>query len=361
MGQGCWVGAGVVGLLLVGCQGPRPALPEAPLRSLRIEPVAATLTTGRSLAFGSIFSAPAGERVLWQVLAAGGGSIDGAGHYRAPNRPGSYGVQASLGSGAATATALATVTVVAPPDGNIQAPARVNPGATGLRASVAAVPGCCYAWRVEGGRPLDAGQLPSFSFEAGSGPLVLLACKVTNAAGDSLNSALEVPVVKPVSLTLSPASAILTVGRGLVFGFELQGGTSSEVRWQVNSPGGGTVDGSGRYAAPAVPGRFEVQVTAKDDPSKFAKAQVLVVAEPAGRIQAPAAPRAGATGLVASVPAIPGMTYAWEITGGTLLSSPAAPTVTFSAGQGPRLTLRCHLQNQAHDSLDLSKEVRIVE
>ena len=357
MKQGLWLGIVIGGLFGTGCQEPRPAAPEPCRPSLSIEPAAATVTAGHPLSFASAFTAKASEGVVWKVLEPGGGYVDGAGHYRAPYLSGTYTVQASLRSG--SPTAQAKVTVVAPPAGNIAAPAQVNPGATALKAQVPAVKDSRYAWRLEGGKALAGAGSPTLTFEAGGGPLVILVCKVTNAAGDSVNSVLEIPVARPVSLTLIPASAILTAGRGMKFGFEISGGATSEVLWRVNTPGGGSVDGTGKYTAPDAPGLFEVQAASKDDPLKVAKAQVKVVAEPGGTLVAAPGPKAGATGLQARVDARPGLRYAWEIAGGTLLAGAEGPVLTFSAGTGPRLTLRCRIRNEAGDSLLLSRELQV--
>jgi len=54
--------------------------------------------------------------------------------------------------------------------------------------------------------------------------------------------------------------------------------------------------------------------------------------------------------LRASVPEVDGMTYAWEIEGGTIITGSTASSVVFHAGYGPNLTLRCRITNEAGDS-----------
>lgn len=51
------------------------------------------------------------------------------------------------------------------------------------------------------------------------------------------------------------------------------------------------------------------------------------------------------------------MTYAWSIDGGTLTSDPGKPEVTFTAGSGPDLTLRCRITNEAGDSYNAEKVI----
>ena len=244
------------------------------------------------------------------------------------------------------------MTVVAPPDGTITAPARVTAGATGLRARVPAAAGSTYAWVVQGGRVLDGGNTPAITFEAGNDPKVLLQCKVTNVAGDSLTSGLELPLAAALTLAISPVEATLTTGRQMKFGYELVGGASGGVRWSAE---GGAVDGTGRYTAPGEPGLYVVRVAAQDDPATGASARIRVVAAPAGVIVAPAKVLAGAKDLVASVVPQEGMTYAWELEGGTSSDGLHGPSLTFSAGAGPGLTFRCTIQNSAKDSLTLAR------
>jgi hypothetical protein len=49
-------------------------------------------------------------------------------------------------------------------------------------------------------------------------------------------------------------------------------------------------------------------------------------------ITAPNTAVVGATGLIASVPNVPGDTYSWTIVGGTITSNPTLPQITFDAG-----------------------------
>jgi hypothetical protein len=353
-----WLGMTVCCLFHVGCQGPRPAEPILSRPFLGIEPPAATVTAGRAQKFTCAVTGGPGEVVVWKVVEPSGGSVDASGLYRAPSAPGVYTVEAGLRSG--PPSVRAKVTVVAAPSGPIAAPALVLPGATGLVASVPAVAGSSYAWAVQGGRLVEGANTAAVRFEAGPGPKMVLACRITNAAGAVLNSSLEIPMAEPVSLSISPRTTTLTVGRGMKFGFELRGGTSAEVLWSVGTPGGGSVTGEGNYTAPGRPGRYDVQVAAKDDPRKVAQASVKVVAEPAGAITAPALIKAGASGLEASVPFQDGMTYAWEVSGGTLTAGATAPAITFRAGMGAKVTLHCRIQNEAGDALLVTKVLDLI-
>jgi len=351
-----WIGiAGLV--LLAGCwKGPGAAV-DLPPATVRILPGAVTLTTGHLQRFtAQVAGGPAGE-VTWRVLEPGGGSVDGAGGYRAPAAPGLFTVEAGVKGG--PGRDRAQVRVVAPPAGEIRAPARVLAGTGGLQASVAEVPGSSYAWTLAGGEILAGETAAAVTFVAGAGPKVTLACRVTNAAGDSLRSSLEVPVAPPVTLAISPAAVTLTAGRGMKFGYTIEGGLSLGVVWSLGEPGAGSLDQAGHYLAPPVPGPYTVRVASKDDPTRAAVARVKVVAQPPEGMIAPASFEPGAKGLKAMVPEVAGMTYAWEIEGGAITAGAAGPAVVFSAGPGPSLTLRCRISNEAGDSFLATKVLNL--
>jgi hypothetical protein len=345
----------LVGLAQFGCKQPAPAAPEPPPVRVAIEPAGAVMTAGHQLKFLCTVTDGPAEVAVWSVLEPGGGSVDNLGRYRAALVPGTYTLQAGLVSGRATTSVK--IQVVPPPNGNIAAPARVARGATGLKASVPAVPGSSYAWTVQGGQLVGDGSGNAITFEAGREPLVRLTCRVTNLAKDILNSTLEIPIAERQTLTISPGTATLTVGSTMKFGFELLGGAGSEVQWRVDGAGAGQVDGRGSYQAPACPGRFQVRVISKDEPDTEAVAVVKVVAAPVGAIAAPDKVKAGAAGLVAAITPQEGMTYAWEIAGGSMVDGAHGPSLTFQAGSGPKLTLRCTIQNEAGDSLRVSREL----
>lgn len=348
--------AGVVLLgLAAGCWKGPSGVAQLPVPQVVIQPVTVTLTGGRTQRFTARVDAGQAAPLRWRVVEPGGGSVDAGGTYRAPRRPGTYTVEAGVQGGVAAA---ARVTVVAPPAGEIQAPARVLAGATGLTARIARVPGSTYAWTVTGGKLTGGEDTEAITFEAGAGPKVLLRCRVANAAGDVLNSSLEVPVAAPVSLAISPREVTLTAGRGMKFGYTLEGGISLKVVWSQIEPGAGSLNGQGRYVAPLAPGTYTVRVTSKDDPTQFATARVKVVEKPPETLVTPADFPPGAENLHAYMPEVAGITYVWEIVGGTVTAGAGTPAVTFTAGSGPELTVRCRATNEAGDSFLASKVIK---
>jgi hypothetical protein len=328
---------------------------QAP-ETVAVVPAAVTLTTERSFAFTARIDGEPATEVVWSVLEAGGGKVDGSGAYRSPAGPGVYTVRAQAKDGESQ-PAAAKVTVVAPPAGEIIAPPRVLPQ-TAQVARIAPVAGSQYRWSIVGGLITAGTDTASVSFQAGAGPRLTLACRVTNAAGDALNSTLELPVAASVTLSIKPAAVTLTAERSMKFGFDLAGGTTLGVAWSLGEPGAGRLDGTGHYVAPAVPGRYTVRVSSADDPGTSATAVVKVVPKPPESLFAPDTYLPGAEGIKARVPDLAGMSYAWEVEGGTITAGASAPSMLFEAGKGPSLTIRCRITNEAGDSFSATKVMK---
>ena len=345
-----WASA-ILAVLLgrLACQPPHPALPAPPPVVLSLQPASATVTTGHELQFGYRITSSTQMGVSWRVLEPGGGRVNAQAQYQAPDHPGVFTVEARLLAAPAQAV-HARVTVVPPPLGPITAPDAVAPGATPLHASVPTQPGCRFAWGLDGGRLLSGADTHAITFSAGAGPDLVLRCQVTNPAGDTLTSSLEVPVARQPSLQITPAAATLTVGRAMTFGYTLAGSGGSGVTWSLVPPSRGSVQADGTFRAPTTPGICILQVAAQAHPEITARARVKIVAAPDAHITAPVSLTAGAAGLTARVPAQVHATYAWHIQGGTADAGQHGPVFTFTAGDGPTLILRCTVTNEAGDT-----------
>lgn len=106
-------------LLTLACKSPEtPVLnppPELFVAVLNLRPVAVSLQAGATQVFHAEINYPEGVRyirqpVLWQVVEAEGGTINGAGLYTAPTTAGVYHVKVTREDFPAV-TATATVTV----------------------------------------------------------------------------------------------------------------------------------------------------------------------------------------------------------------------------------------------------------
>lgn len=346
-----------LGLLLApACVAPKVGQAVSPLgpSPLLVEPAQATVSAGQGVDFKAKCQDGSTPSVTWEAL--DGGVVDASGRYAAPAAPGTYTVQAKAFG---DRLAKAKVLVVAPPRGPVSAPEHVSVGAREVQASVPDQPGSTYAWTVEGGTAMSDPHAATFTFNAGDGPKVLLACKVVNAAGVGMTTSLEIPLLAGVSLTISPRTALMTAGTSRKFGYSLAGGLTGDVVWSVVEAGGGTVDAEGRYQAPARPGDYTVQVRSKDDPTVKDTLAVKVVAAPLGPMRAPAKVAAHATGLHASVPDQEGCTFAWKVTGGQITAGADGNLVTFEAGDGPTVGLECLVSNAAGESLRLTMDLPV--
>src|SRR5512147_47528 len=81
------------------------------------------------------------------------------------------------------------------------------------------------------------------------------------------------------ALVVSPGESSVPVRRSITF-TATRDGAPATVRWSVQEPGGGQIDDSGAYVAPAVPGTFHVLATDASDPTTTASATVTVTASP---------------------------------------------------------------------------------
>jgi hypothetical protein len=86
--------------------------------------------------------------------------------------------------------------------------------------------------------------------------------------------------VQVVSVAISPAEVTLFASRAQQFTASVAGTTNTAVTWSVQQAGGGTVNASGLYVAPATLGNFNVVATSQADPNRRATALVHVVAKP---------------------------------------------------------------------------------
>jgi hypothetical protein len=93
------------------------------------------------------------------------------------------------------------------------------------------------------------------------------------------------PAGQSVAVRLSPAFASIDAAGQVSFTAEVTGTTATTVTWSVQESGGGSVDASGLYTAPATPGTYHVVATSTVAPESRGVAEVTVgtaVAPPVG-------------------------------------------------------------------------------
>lgn len=345
---------------LLGCgfRAPEAVYTPPPPAVVTIQPPAVILTAGRRMTFGHRITSASGMAVAWRVLEPEGGAVDAQGHYTAPLQPGTYHVQV-----AATAEpdrqAVAEVRVVPAPGGAITAPDRVEGGASGLAASVPLRAGMTYAWSIDGGTLQGPAGNPEIHFTAGPKGPVVLHCRITNPAGDTLDLTREVPKAPPVVFRLARTAVTLTAGRSMKLGYTLSGGILPQVVWNLSRPDAGHVTPDGTYTAPWTPGTYAVRAMPDSAPEQAAQVAVTVVEPPFGLLFAPGTVDPGRTGVLAWVEARPGLKRAWSVSGGTLVGDATAAQVRFDPGQGPEVVLDCRLTNEAGDERTLERRVTV--
>lgn len=92
----------------------------------------------------------------------------------------------------------------------------------------------------------------------------------------SATAAVTVPLVRVLMTCCAPASIL--VDTGLQFGVEVTGTNNQAVIWSVREgAAGGTINQSGWYTAPNVPGEYTVVATSQADPTVYASAGIKVV------------------------------------------------------------------------------------
>ena len=100
---------------------------------------------------------------------------------------------------------------------------------------------------------------------------------VTNPAGTSVATGLELTVDSTVAIGVLPSSARVHPGRTQSFHAMVTGTLDQAIAWSVQEKGGGDVSALGLYRAPARTGAYHVVATSVMDPSKTAVVPIVVI------------------------------------------------------------------------------------
>jgi hypothetical protein len=144
---------------------------------------------------------------------------------------------------------------------------------------------------------------------------------VANSVADRSKSDTATVTVMPIiAVNLLPKNASTTTGGKIAFSATVSGTTSGQstaVRWSVQEPGGGAVDATGLYVAPANAGTFHVIAASVADPTKSDVATVAVTATPVVTVSLSPKTAATTTGRVLTFTAVVTGTVAGQSTGVT--------------------------------------------
>ena len=343
----------LLGAGLLSCRKPQPYIQA----TVAVLPSTLTLSCEGTRRFVPQVSAGGTRPVVWKVVEPSGGTIDANGAYIAPKAPGLFTIVASE-SGPQHAQGLARVRVVPKPDGTIRVPEFIRVGSKGVKAEVLSQEGASYQWSITGGTIVSPMDGPFVLFDAAMTKHVLLKCRVTNAAGDSLNSSLDVETYPEPQVSIRPDHVVVSTDEAFKFGYEVSGRLDAPLRWRVVEEGGGTIDQFGVYKSPSTPGSFQVEVL--PSPGKPGiKLSVKVVARPQGRIELSEDLVEGVRSAKACVPVQVGMSYAWKVIGGSIVVGRNISCLQFSVDPGPTVTLICTLTNEAGASLELTRTLPV--
>src|SRR4051794_36684425 len=98
--------------------------------------------------------------------------------------------------------------------------------------------------------------------------LLVLVCGLlafTIACGDNHSNSTP---PQTVSIAITPDSQQMWVSGSQQFTVTVSGTTNTAVNWGVSESGGGTVDGTGKYTAPATAGTYHVTAISKADTTR---------------------------------------------------------------------------------------------
>lgn len=144
-----------------------------------------------------------------------------------PAQTTTYTLTASDASGAHAERAVTVRVVPVPAEPVILPPATVEPGQTGLTASVAEQPGCTFLWTLnaQGGVITAGAQGPVVTFNTASFGELVLSCTVTNAAGKAAPAArLKFPLGGPTVADFAAEEPVITQGDSTRLAFTFSGG-----------------------------------------------------------------------------------------------------------------------------------------
>lgn len=154
---------------------------------------------------------------------------------------------------------------------------------------------------------------------------LLLAVSFVAACSGTASVTADQPAQTAVAVAVNPPSAEVEVAGTVRFAAVVTGTAVTTVDWAVVEGGGGTIDATGRYVAPATAGTFHVRAASVADPTVTATATVTV-SPPAPVVVVTVAPTAAADAcrtltLTAAVSGTTNQAVTWsvlETDGGTI-------------------------------------------
>jgi len=325
--------------------------------SVTVSPHQTTVGLRGTVAFTATVTGEPTPNVTWSVPEPGGGTVDASGKYTAPANTGTFHIvvtsvaDRSL-SDTATVTVMPVIAVNLVPKnastttgGTIAFSATVSGTTSGQSTAV--------KWSVQepGGGAVDAAGL--YVAPASTGTFHVIAASVADPTKNDV-ATVAVTATPVIMVSLSPKTAATTTGGALTFSAVVTGtvaGQSPGVTWSVQEVGGGTVDTSGHYTAPATAGTFHVIATSVADTTKRDIATATVTSVVISAVSPVNAFACEPVQLTATVTGTSDTVVLWSV--------PAACGTITAAGvfTPARVTGTCLVTAQAH--ADLTKQATI--
>jgi Bacterial Ig-like domain (group 2) len=278
----------------------------APPLSVTVSPTSATVQTGATQQFTVAVTGTSNTSVTWSVNGVTGGNatigtISASGLYTAPVIvPSTNPVTvkaASTTDSTKSASAIVTVTAPPPPVSVRVSPtsAIVQTGATQqFTVAVTGTSNTSVTWSVNGvtGGNATIGTISAsglYTTPASVPDPSFVTVTATSVAdtGKSASAAVAVATVQqPVTVTVSPTSAIVQTGATQQFTVTVTGTSNTNVTWSVNGMAGGnatvgTISAAGLYTAPVSvpsPALVSIAATSVADSTKSGVAALTVTA-----------------------------------------------------------------------------------
>jgi hypothetical protein len=247
--------------------------------TVEVQPSTARVPPGGTQKFASAVTGTADIAVVWQVVDAGGGTVDVTGLYVAPGTPGTYRVRASSHadptvSGTATVTVTAPVTVAISPKTTTVAAS----GTVAFSATVGSASNTSVTWSVlEASGCGSVTQAGVYTAPAAGATCHVVATSVADTSkSDTATVTVTPPPPPPPVVTIAPSPAAVNSCKSLTFTATVTGATNTSVTWSVQEAAGGTISSAGVYTAPSTAGTYHVVATTVATPTTSASVPVTV-------------------------------------------------------------------------------------
>jgi len=247
--------------------------------AVSISPAAFTVQRGGAQALAATVTGTDDSLVTWSLQETGGGTVNAAGIYVAPQIAGTFHIVATSHADP-TRTAVAVATVVAAPRSIAISPqtARVAPGGNvQFQATVSGMTDGRVQYSADAGTVDRATGF--WTAPPSEGTFHVTAQSV---ADPSLQAVAVITVARSTTVTVKIRSNSIFLGPGDVTSIEVDvtGAADRSVTWSIReSPAGGAIDQSvspARYSAPVAEGVFHVVATSNADPTASDVATITV-------------------------------------------------------------------------------------